>query len=292
MARKNPPPQPESKVLSVEDMQNGIRSLKRRIEELRVFNPNHVERRFDPRIETLKDKLNATLAELFGEGTAEYQQYWVWSFDTLGIGGVEYPIGAIRQAVHDSIQRSIMKLEGLIDIFDERIADKLEAQAAKAPDVAALPKQQKEATKRVFVVHGHDEGAKQAVSRFLEKVGYEPIILHEQVNKGRTIIEKLEGNMEVDFAIVIMTPDDEAHRVGAPEEKRFRARQNVLLELGLFIGSLGRSKVCALYKGDVEIPSDYQGILLEPMDEGDGWKLKVAREMKAIGLDIDLNKLF
>jgi predicted nucleotide-binding protein len=291
MARKNPPTQPESKVLSVEDMQDGIRSLKRRIEDMRAFNPNDVQKRFDPRAETLKDKVNATLSELFGENTADYQKYWVWSFDTLGIGGPDYPIGKVRQAVDEEIQRVIMKFEGLIDIFEERIADKLD-RVGKTLAIAAVPKQERVPTKKVFVVHGHDEAAKQAVSRFLERIGYQPIILHEQANKGRTIIEKLEGHMEVDYAIVIMTPDDEAHRVGAPEEKRFRARQNVLLELGLFIGSLGRSKVCALYRGDVEIPSDYQGILLEPMDDGDGWKLKVAREMKAIGLDVDLNKLF
>ena len=75
----------------------------------------------------------------------------------------------------------------------------------------------------------------------------------------------------------------------APENPHPRARQNVILELGYFIGRLGRPRVCALHKGSVEIPTDYHGVLFVPMDAGDGWKLKLAKEMKAVGLEVDLN---
>lgn len=92
----------------------------------------------------------------------------------------------------------------------------------------------------------------------------------------------------VSFAVVILTPDDvgRAKSVRALEP---RARQNVLLELGYFMGKLGRSKVCALKKGAVEIPSDFAGVVWEEMDANGGWKTKLARELQAAGHVIDWN---
>jgi len=143
----------------------------------------------------------------------------------------------------------------------------------------------------VFIVHGHDESAKQAVARFIEKLGLKAVILHEQPNAGRTIIEKFEDYANVGFAVVLMTPDD----VGATKDKKdqllARARQNVVFELGFFVGQLGRNRVCALHKEEVEIPSDYTGVLYIPMDESGGWQLKLAKEIKASGIPVDLNKV-
>jgi predicted nucleotide-binding protein len=143
----------------------------------------------------------------------------------------------------------------------------------------------------IFIVHGHDESAKQAVARFIEKLGLKAIILHEQPNAGRTIIEKFEDYANVGFAVVLMTPDD----VGATKDKKDqllpRARQNVVFELGFFVGKLGRNRVCALHKEEVEIPSDYTGVLYVAMDEDGGWQLKLAKEIKAAGISVDLNKV-
>lgn len=110
-------------------------------------------------------------------------------------------------------------------------------------------------TNKIFIVHGHDEGAREAVARFLERLGFVPIILHEQANRGRTVIEKVEAHSDVSFAVVLLTPDDEGCVRGGSLEPR--PRQNVLLELGFFIGKLGRDRVCALKRGTVEIPSDF-----------------------------------
>ena len=99
---------------------------------------------------------------------------------------------------------------------------------------------------RTFIVHGHDGEARETVARFLEGIGYIPVILHEQPNMGRTIIEKVEANSDVGFAIVLLTPDDEGCVKGGKPEPR--ARQNVLFELGYFLGRLGRDRVCALKK--------------------------------------------
>jgi predicted nucleotide-binding protein len=148
------------------------------------------------------------------------------------------------------------------------------------------------ATDRVFVVHGHDDLTKVTVARFIERLGLQAIILHEQANLGKTIIEKLEHHADVGFAVILLTPDDvgaskAAHQAGQPLNDR--ARQNVIFEHGCFIGKLGRDKVCALYKG-VEIPSDLQGVLYVPLDDAGAWKLSLAKEMQAAGMNVDLNK--
>jgi len=155
------------------------------------------------------------------------------------------------------------------------------------PSVAAKPAAKD--TRNVFVVHGRDEGAKQVVARFLEKLQLKPIILHELPDSGRTVIEKFERHADVAFAVVLLTPDDEGRRLSGGEELKPRARQNVVLELGYFIGKLGREKVCPLKVRSVEEPSDLHGVLYVPFDEGGAWRLTLARELKAAGMDVDLN---
>lgn len=146
-------------------------------------------------------------------------------------------------------------------------------------------------SRKIFVVHGHDEAACTLVARFLEKLELEPIILHEAPNRGMTIIEKFEEHSDVPFAIILLTPDDMAYTVGEdPETAKARCRQNVMLELGYFIAKLGRNRICALRKEEVDIPSDYQGVLFTEMDPNGGWRLSLAREMKEAGIDVDFNK--
>lgn len=118
-------------------------------------------------------------------------------------------------------------------------------------EATMLPARTEPAARKIFIVHGHDEGAREAVARYVERLGFEPIILHEQASQGRTIIEKIEAHSDVGFAIVLLTPDDFGGRKG--EEAKDRARQNVLLELGYFVGRLGRARVCALKRGELEV---------------------------------------
>ena len=154
----------------------------------------------------------------------------------------------------------------------------------KSEPVLRLPMSNK-----IFIVHGHDNGARESVARFLERIGFEAIILHEQANQGRTVIEKVEAHGDVDFAVVLLTPDDEGRVKGGDLEPR--ARQNVLLELGYFIGRLGRSKVCALRRGKLDIPSDFAGVVWEQMDDAGGWKQALGRELQAAGHAVDWNKV-
>jgi predicted nucleotide-binding protein len=144
---------------------------------------------------------------------------------------------------------------------------------------------------KVFVVHGHDDGAKETTARFLARLALEPVILHEQPSRGLTIIEKLMANDDVGFAVVLLTPDDRAGPAAAAhDEQKLRARQNVVLELGYFLGKLGRERVCALYKEGTEIPSDFQGVVFVPMDAAGAWRLTLARELKQVLPHVDLNK--
>lgn len=144
---------------------------------------------------------------------------------------------------------------------------------------------------KVFIVHGHDGHVKERTARFIQKLGFEPIILHEQASGGSTtIIEKiLEYAKTTDFAIVLYTADD----VGGikntePNGLKPRARQNVVFEHGLLIGLLGRENVVPLVADNIEIPNDISGVVYVR----DDWQTAIAKEMKKAGYEIDFNKLF
>lgn len=160
-------------------------------------------------------------------------------------------------------------------------------------EVAALPIRTplEGSEKNIFIVHGHDETLKEKVARLVSDLGLKPVILHEQPNKGETVIEKLESNASRStFAIILLTPDDFGYSsVDGPNKVSSRARQNVILELGYFIGKLGRSRTCAIYR-DMEIPSDFNGVVYVPYDDG-AWRYNVAKELKAAGYSIDMNNL-
>jgi predicted nucleotide-binding protein len=143
----------------------------------------------------------------------------------------------------------------------------------------------------VFIVHGHDEGLKQAVARFLEKIGINPVILQEQISNGMTLIEKFEDFADLaGFAVVLMTPDDFGYPKDNEQLKKYRPRQNVIFELGYFLAKLGREKTIVLTKGDLELLSDFSGVVYEPVSNDDGWKFKLAKELKSAGFEVDLNK--
>jgi predicted nucleotide-binding protein len=153
--------------------------------------------------------------------------------------------------------------------------------------------------KDVFVVHGHDHGMKETVARFLSRLGLNPIILHEQADEGKTIIEKFEKHADVAFAIAIFSADDLgvaknqiSQSKSIEESLRPRARQNVVFEFGFFMGALSRKNVRAIVEAGVETPSDYSGVLFIPFDATDGWRLRLVKELKAAGLDIDANAAF
>jgi predicted nucleotide-binding protein len=144
---------------------------------------------------------------------------------------------------------------------------------------------------QVFVVHGHNEEAKVKVARFIEKLGFEPIILHEQANSGDTIIEKIEKFSNVGFGVVLYTACDVGAKKEATPDLKLRARQNVIFEHGFLIGKLSRSNVCALVQDDIELPNDISGVVYTSMDSTDAWHLLLAKELNKAGYAVDMNRL-
>lgn len=171
--------------------------------------------------------------------------------------------------------------------ISNRIFGECRSQLSNTPNTSKAPMDKS----KVFIVHGHDDAAKSEAARFVESLGFKAIILHEQASLGDTIIEKIEKNSNVGFAIVLYTPCD----WGASQEKKdhlnLRARQNVVFEHGYLMAKIGRKNVCPLVKGDLETPTDISGIVYTPMDEGGGWKLAVADEMEACGYKVDRSKI-
>lgn len=149
------------------------------------------------------------------------------------------------------------------------------------------------APETVFVVHGRDNATKNEVARALHQLlGREPVILHEEPDGGRTIIEKFEHHANLaGAAVVILSPDDVGGLASATQQLRPRARQNVVYELGWFHARLGRGRVIALVVGAVEKPSDIDGVLYVPKDSAGAWKTTLARELRNAGLAADANKL-
>ena len=143
-------------------------------------------------------------------------------------------------------------------------------------------------SRNLFLVHGRDSGPKEEVARFVEKLGFDAVILHEQPNLGRTLFEKLKDHADVAYAVILLTPDDRGCLNAEGETLLPRARQNVVFELGYFLGLLGPKRVCAVLESGVEKPSDIDGLLYVEF-RGVGWRFELAREMKAAGLPIDMN---
>lgn len=192
-------------------------------------------------------------------------------FIKVCLEGIRTACGIIRAAVQE---------------FEDYELDRLDE--SKTP---IEPIKTTESTKKVFVVHGHDEHMKSDVARFLEKLELKVTILHEQPNAGQTIIEKFEKHSDAAFAVILLSPDD----VGGPksnvDQMQPRARQNVVFEMGFFVGRLGRKNVCVLRRETVEEPSDISGVIYIPF-EGNLWKSSLIAELKQAGLDVDANKTF
>ncbi|MGB9150020.1 MAG: nucleotide-binding protein [Burkholderiales bacterium] len=290
MAKPRKTEPPKSAQLTVDVMRAAIPKLERRIKDLESFDVNTIRNRWDPVMGALESKVNSTLQDILGHGTVDYNEYSIHSLDTLPLimGGGPDPLPVVIEGYKHGIERAVLNLKALKELFEERIID---SSTENHLENFSNSTNQPLNSRQVFVVHGHDEGKKEMVARFLSQIGLEPIILHEQPNKGHPVIEKFEAHSQVAYAVVLFTPDDFGYPADNPSLGRLRARQNVILELGFFLGALGRGKVCVLHDGDIEIPSDYKGVLFVKLDAGGAWKLSFAREMKVAGLDIDLNKV-
>lgn len=149
--------------------------------------------------------------------------------------------------------------------------------------------------RKVFVVYGHDINARTQLEAMLRRWDIEPLIIDQLASSGQTIIEKLEENTDkVQFGIVLATPDDIGYSKGKEEDKKYRVRQNVILELGMLLAKVGRSKVAILLSQaeEMEKPSDIDGLIYIPfINNVEECKVSLAKELQRNGYDIDISKL-
>lgn len=266
-----------SKEISVEKLDRAIRQI------------TEIKRkgRKSPDFKKWKRDTEIAICYVFGESSRHLNDFSKISYH-LGIATDSTPESDYEEAFQRGLESAQAILQSMIqevqEYWDEE--ENIKKQETGIPFEGNKAQREKD----VFIIHGHDEGLKDALARFLLKIGLNPIILHEQANEGKTIIEKFEANATVSYAIGLFTPDDIGGNSKSPGNLQPRARQNVVFEFGFFIGKLGRKNVTALYKDGVELPSDYSGVVYVPVDAAGSWKFLLVKELKSVGFDIDANK--
>lgn len=291
MARKPTPPKREDKELGPDEQRAAVARLETRIKELRELDVSNLHTGDDPPVQDLEQRIRSTLASIYGENSRQYFRLEAAaSLDAtiyvmnLGFGhrGGGTGVAEIRDGVNRGRARAISILQGEVDALKETLQfsdASVTVLAIAGRDTAPV-----ELSEEIFIVHGRDEAAKEAVARVIQNAGLKPVILHEQPNGGKTIIEKFEKHgSAVGFAVVIATPDDVGGFATDPSDRKPRARQNVIGEMFWFAGRLGRDKVCALVKGTIDMPTDFAGVVYTPMDDHGGWKGKLLQELNAAG---------
>jgi len=170
-------------------------------------------------------------------------------------------------------------IAAVLSLLDRPVSDSL-ARFDRGPEVTT------------FLVHGQNEGLRETVASFVERItGSRPVVLHEMPNRGATIIEKLERHAgAAQFAVILLTGDDEGRLRESDATLLPRARQNVVFELGFITGRLGRNRVAVLYEERTELPSDLHGLVYVPVDKGHSWKRALAMEMEAAGIPVDFTR--
>jgi predicted nucleotide-binding protein len=224
------------------------------------------------------------LKQSFNKEYNEYKKSYDDSGNFIGIMQREkspaIELQNFKDRIHSKID-NLKKLKTKSELLKTNVKESLEVKVLKTE----LNKNE------VFIVHGHDEEAKTKTARFIEKLGFKPIILHEQASSSQTVIEKIETYSNVGFGIVLYTPCDVGAKKDENPNYKNRARQNVVFEHGFLIGKIGRENVCALIKDEIETPNDISGVVYIKMDNEEAWHLKLARELRNSGYEVDMNKL-
>ena len=238
----------------------------------------------DKTLDLVVKRTDMMIRKLFGDSS-----HYIKTLNSIRYTPFMYSLDSSNSIFINSFNHGKQELLNLLNVIKEDVSLEMTMNPKPSSKNAG-----RSINSNIFIVHGQNDEMKLSVARTIEKLGLNPIILHEQPNKGRTIIEKFTENSDVLYAIVILSADDIAYlKSDSPDKAMFRARQNVIFELGYFIGKLGREKVLALHQviENFEIPSDYSGVIFVPYDFKGSWKFELAKELKAIGVDIDANKI-
>lgn len=212
-------------------------------------------------------------------------------YDFWGVASIAYHEPSLGERIADvykNVDKKIHRLDSLIERLELIPLSQQVAASQPSESPTTSPR-----SKKVFVVHGHDEVAKTGLEVFLHEIGLEPIVLHRQADQGLTVIEKFEKHSDVGYAFILLTPDEVAYLVAddpkpdTDRKKELRARPNVIFEFGYFVGKLGRSKVCCVYTGDVSLPSDVNGMIYKRYEKSiEEVAYSVIKDLKASGYGV------
>ena len=225
-------------------MKNRIELIEEIIEQAKILAYG------DNKLDLVIKRTEMMIRKLFGDNS-----HYIKTLKSIRYNPMIYTLDSPDSVFRRSFSSGKQELLNLLNVIKEDVS----LEITMNPKTTTQDESKNPLTKNIFIVHGQNEEMKQSAARTVEKLGLNPIILHEQPNKGRTIIEKFTDNSDVLYAIVILSADDIAYlKTDPPKNAKFRARQNVIFELGFFIGKLGREKVLALHQvvEKFEIPSD------------------------------------
>lgn len=252
--------------------------LKGIIDEIDGLLANHVTASM-PAFEAWQTKAERFLIKKYGKNSLEHTKFGETNFSPLVWDYVDEEQN--RMNAIETCRDGLLSCKYVFKTYLEEMKE--EEEPAAQPQPAQLGNMNK-----IFIVHGHDGELKHSVARIVEKQGIEAVILSEQANQGRTIIEKFEANSDVGGAICLFTADDVGKAKDASSENS-RARQNVVLETGYFMGKHGRDHVVILADSGIEIPSDLSGVVYTNTSN---WEIGLLKDLKAMGYEVDFNKLF
>jgi len=234
------------------------------------------------------DSFNSELLQRIFTTDEAAKEYDFWG--AMAVSMYEESLGERIADTYKDVDKKIHRLDSLIERLE---LIPLASQVSTAA-TSSLPTAQPR-SKKVFVVHGHDEVAKTSLEVFLHEIGLEPVVLHRQADEGLTVIEKFEKHSDVGYAFILLTPDEIAYvaaEAAKPEAERkteVRARPNVIFEFGYFVGKLGRSRVCCLYTGNVSLPSDISGMIYKKYEKSvEEVAYSVIKDLKASGYGVTL----
>lgn len=248
------------------NLQNKLIKLYNEIDELKNKDSSS-----DSDFKAWKTDVQLCLSGLYGENSIQFKNFNSRHFSPMVIGGNT-----------DWHKPYVRDLETTKKEFERYICD------FEEEGINTNMGKNRTSNNKVFIVHGHDGELKEKVARRLEQQGIEAIILSEQVNRGRTIIEKLEAYSDVNVAIILFTQDDLGVAKEEKGNEKYRARQNVVFEAGYFMGYLGRENIIMIADENVEIPGDLSGMVYTTRDS---WEFEMLKELNAAGMKVNMNKL-
>lgn len=206
-------------------------------------------------------------------------------------------ISVVKESrVNNCGDRLDLSNKAIINLFDTGKYNVQGRNSDTVMDILNSDNQLVMANNKVFVVYGHDHVSRTQLDAMLRRWNLEPLILDQLVSSGATVIEKLEEyTQQVNFGIVLATPDDVGYAKKDGEDyKKSRVRQNVVLEMGMLLSSLGRKRVAILLKEDedFESPSDIAGLIYIPFKNNvEDAKVSLAKEMEENGYKIEMKNL-